>query len=337
MKTINLVKTMVAAALFGLLHNVSAATAEDKFIFAHALPEGHIFHPTSQKFMDSVKSSCPGSFKIDYHLGGDLGDWTSQFEQAMTGAIPMTLTFANSEVDGRLDVAFLGYIAADWETGKSLYGPGGQMEGFYNEILDQHGVKLLGTIPVDFGSIAMRKGDKRLPMSLPDEASGIKLRVPPMKIGDIRFRNLGFSAVPMPFSEIYTALELGAIDGRTFAPPSEIYQMRDVIESYILTRDYFEHAFWLVNTKWWNNLDSGSRTCLEKASNEAIRFAWADAQKQSGEWMQKIKDAGINIVTPNQQQINAIKASVYANEWPWLGKKLGPEMMAKLKLVAGIQ
>lgn len=337
MKKYYRIQAILGAALFGLLLNTPSVNAKDKFILAHALPEGHIFHSTSNKFMDSVNKTCPNSFKIDYHLGGDLGDWTSQFEQAMTGAIPMTLTFANSEVDGRLDVAFLGYIADDWKTGERLYGPGGQMEGFYNQILDEHGVELLGTIPVDFGSIAMRKGDKRLPMSLPQDASGIKLRVPPMKIGDIRFKNLGFGAVPMPFSEVYTALELGAIDGRTFAPPSEIYQMRDVIESYILTRDYFEHAFWLVNAKWWNNLDSGSRTCLEKASNQAIKFAWADAQKQSGEWMQKIKDSGINIVTPNQKQINAIKASVYANEWPWLGEKLGQDMMDKLKLVAGIK
>ncbi len=309
--------------------------AEESFILSHALPEAHIFHPTAKTFMKSLAKTCSGEFNVEYHLGGDLGDWTVQFEQAMVGVIPATFVFANSEVDPRLDVSFLGYVADDWETARKVYGPGGDVESLYKEILSDLGIRMMGTIPVDFGGIAMRKGDTRIPVNLPSDASGVKLRVPPMPIGRIRFEKLGFSVVPLPFSEVYTALQLGTVDGRTFAPPAEIWQMRDVIESYILTNDYFEHAFFAVNNAWFDKLSKAQQACFTTAADTAIAFSWSDAQRQSKDWMEKIKDAGIKIVKPTETQLKAIRASAMENEWKYLQDQLGNDVMARLKKASG--
>lgn len=327
-------KMLGAVSSVGLLFS-QTALAQESFILSHALPEAHIFHPTSQRFMTGLDEKCSGEFAVEYHLGGDLGDWTIQFEQAMAGVIPATFVFANSELDPRLDVSFLGYVADDWKTAKKIYGPNGDVEGLYKEILGDLGLQMMGTIPVDFGGIAMRKGDTRVPVNLPADASGVKLRVPPMPIGRIRFEELGFSVVPLPFSEVYTALQLGAVDGRTFAPPAEIWQMRDVIESYILTNDYFEHAFFAVNSEWFSKLSDNQRSCFEAAADEAVSFAWSDAQRQSKDWMNKIKDAGIKIVEPTGEQLDVIRTSALENEWQYLRKQLGDEVMDRLETAAG--
>ncbi len=327
---------LCALAALGVQFSQSVQ-AEESFILSHALPEAHIFHPTAKTFMSKLGEACTGEFSVDYHLGGDLGDWTVQFEQAMAGVIPATFVFANSEVDPRLDVSFLGYVADDWETAKKVYGPGGDVEGLYKEILRDLGIHMMGTIPVDFGGIAMRKGDTRIPVNLPEDASGVKLRVPPMPIGRMRFEKLGFSVVPMPFSDVYTALQLGIVDGRTFAPPAEIWQMRDVIESYILTNDYFEHAFFAVNKKWFEGLSKKQQTCFSSAADAAITFAWSDAQRQSKDWMKKIKEAGIKIVTPSPEQLNVIRASALKNEWQYLQGQLGDGVMKRLRKAADIR
>ncbi|WP_028301389.1 TRAP transporter large permease subunit [Oceanospirillum beijerinckii] len=60
-----------------------------------------------------------------------------------------------------------------------------------------------------FGSVAIRKGVGEVPTNFPEDAKGIKMRVPPVPIGIERFKNWGFTAVPMPFAELYTALQLG--------------------------------------------------------------------------------------------------------------------------------
>lgn len=315
----------------------SPADAAERFILAHAMPENHIFHRISTKFMDGLKANCEGEFRVNYHPGGDLGDWASQFEQVMTGAFPMTMAWAHSEFDGRLDVSFLGYIVDDWEKGRALYGPGGKMQEFYNQILGELNLVMLGTVPTDFGGIAMRKGDERVPLDYPGDAKGINVRVATVPIAPVRYAALGFDVTPLPFSELYTALQLGTVDGRTFAPPSEIWQMRDVIETYILTREYFEHAFWLVNKDWFEDLDDDQRQCMTTAADAAIAWSWDAAESESVEWLVKIKGYGINVIEPTPEQIDKIKKIIYEVEWPWMEEILGAELMAELKVVAGIE
>ena len=68
------------------------AQAKEKFIFAHAMNTDHVFHALSERFMSELEGN--ETIEIAYHPGGDLGDWTSLFEQSMQGVVPMTLTWA---------------------------------------------------------------------------------------------------------------------------------------------------------------------------------------------------------------------------------------------------
>lgn len=66
------------------------AEAADSFIFANAMNTDHVFHAISERYMAELAGQS--GIEIEYHPGGDLGDWTSLFEQAMQGVVPMTLT-----------------------------------------------------------------------------------------------------------------------------------------------------------------------------------------------------------------------------------------------------
>ncbi|MES0884023.1 TRAP transporter substrate-binding protein DctP [Roseibium sp. SCP14] len=319
--------TVVATGL-----SVTAASSADSFTLAHPMPPEHIFHPTSEKFMEALGEN----FEVEYHPGGDLGDWTSLFEQAMQGAVPMTMTFAATDFDPRLNVFITGYIIDNWEDAKKLYGPGGEMIPVYDEILEELDLKLVGVLPVDFVGYAMRKGDGRLPVNLPEDAKGIKVRVPGLEIAIKRFELLGFSPVPMPFSELYTALQLGTVDGRTFGPPAEIWQMRDVLESYVYSRDYFEHAFWLVNKSWYEGLEEEDRAKLQAAVDTAVDWAWAEAKTISDENLAKIKDAGINVVELDEEQLAKVQKIVREEEWAAMEEIIGSDLMNKIKSAAGV-
>ena len=126
------------------------AHAEEKFILAHAMNTDHVFHALSERFMSELKGN--DGITIAYHPGGDLGDWTSLFEQSMQGVVPMTLTWASSDFDKRLDLIYLGYIVSNWEEAKTLYGPGAGMLSVYNDMLADLGLHAVGIIPTDFGS-----------------------------------------------------------------------------------------------------------------------------------------------------------------------------------------
>ncbi|MEH6650819.1 MAG: TRAP transporter substrate-binding protein DctP [Motiliproteus sp.] len=324
---------LIAAALS--IPVLDSAQAGDDFILAQAMTTDHIFHASSEKFMEELKSKN-SKFSVEYHPGGDLGDWTSQFEQAMQGVIPMTMTYGASEFDSRLDLTWLGYVVDSWDSARTAYGPNGPMLDVYNKILAENDLIALGLIPAGFGSITIRKGVGKVPTNFPEDAAGIKMRVVPTPLGVARFKNLGFSAVPMPFSELYTGLQLGTVDGRAFGPAVEIWQMRDVLESYILTRDYFEHAFWLVNKDWWEDLPVSERTKIKEAADETLAWAWQEAETIDSGYLEKVRNYGINVVELNEKQLEKAKQTLYATEWPYMETLVGGEIMAMMRKIAGI-
>ncbi len=324
---------VLAASL--LLPTMQTTQASEKLMLGHAYPADHIFHLTSTTFIDELKSQG-ADINVDYHPGGALGDWASIFEQSMDGVVPMTMSFGASEYDARLDLSWLSYVVDDWKEAREVYGPNGKMTDVYNEILNDLDLVVLGIIPTGFGSIAMRKGMEGVPTSFPGDAKGIKIRVPPIPIGIERFESFGFTPVPMPFSELYTALQLGTIDARATAPSVEIWQMRDVIESYILTKDYFEHAFWVVNKSWLEDLPAQDRNKLLAAAEATMTKIWDEAEAIDAGFLEKVRDSGVKVVELSAADMAEAKKILYAKEWPFMEKTVGPEIMDMMRKIAGI-
>ncbi|MGB1239287.1 MAG: TRAP transporter substrate-binding protein DctP [Pseudomonadales bacterium] len=337
MKSKKTIKNLVSSCAASLVLALSTATAaSDDFILAHAYPSDHIFNLTSTTFIDQLKAQN-STLNVNYHPGGDLGDWASIFEQSMEGVVPMTMSFGASEFEPKLDLSWLGYVVDNWDDARKVYGPDGQMIEVYNEILDKLDLRLLGTIPTGFGSVAIRKGIGKQPTNFPADAKGIKMRVPPVPIAIERFKNWGFTAVPMPYAELYTALQLGTVDGRSFGPSVEIWQMRDVLESYVLTKDYFEHAFWVVNKSWFEDLAKDEQQKLLAAANVTMGQVWDKAQAIDEGFLADVKSAGIQVVELSPEELATAKAVIYEKEWPYMEKIMGKEIMDMMKKIAKIQ
>ena len=166
----------LAAAAIATVAAAVPAQAKTKFIFANPMNVDHVFHAISQRYLADLKGEK--DISIAYHPGGDLGDWTSLFEQSMQGVVPMTLTWASSDFDKRLDLIYLGYIVSNWKEAKKLYGPGAGMLDVYNDMLGDLGLRAVGIIPTDFGSVVIRKGVGKLPLNYPGDPKGMKIRVP---------------------------------------------------------------------------------------------------------------------------------------------------------------
>lgn len=335
MPKLSKLRTAVAVATMTSAAFSAPAQASERFILAHAMPSDHIFHAMSERFIDELEEH--DELRIDYHPSGALGDWTSLFEQSMQGVVPMSLTWGASEFDQRLDLSWLGYVVSNWEDAREVYGPNGEMLEIYNEIFHDLDLHAIGIIPTDFGSLVIREGVGEVPVNFPEDGNNIKVRVPPVPIAIDRFRNLGFASVPIPLSEVYTALQLGTVDARAFSTAVETYQQRDVLETNILTNDYFETAFWLVNKDWWESLSEENRGIMQSAADDTVLWSWDKAQSLSEEFLEKARESGVNIVELSDEQIAAAAEIVYATEWPEMEELVGPEIMAKLKQAAGIE
>lgn len=324
------------AIALGLAGGSATALAAEEIILGHVMDKEHIFHKVSEQFMTRLEELSGGTMKVAYHPGGDLGDWTSIVEQVAQGAVHMTMSWNHSELDPRWDVSILGYIANDWEQGKEVYGPGSTMNTVYNGIMNDLGMELLGTIPTDFTGFVVRKGVET-PVNFPADSEGFKMRVPGQPMAIERYKATGFSAVPMAFSEVHTALQTGAIDGRAYSPPSEVLLFKDVLSSYVFTRENFEHTFWNANKAWFDSLSEEQQGWINTAADEAVTWAWANAEAESPKWFDQIKEAGIEVIELSPEQLETYRSTIVAVEYPYMEGIIGAEVMGEIKKAAGVE
>lgn len=330
------VNKLLKSGLAALGIAFSTASAAEEVILAHVMDKQHIFHQVSEKFSERLEQLSGGEMTVKYHPGGDLGDWTSIVEQVAQGSVQMTMSWNHSELDPRWDVSVLGYVANDWESGEKLYGPDSVMMDIYNEVMGDLNMVLLGTIPTDFTGFVVRKGVD-VPVNFPRDAKGFKMRVPGMPMAIERYKATGFSPVPMAFSEVHTALQTGAIDGRAYSPPSEVLLFKDVVSAYVFTRENFEHTFWTANKRWFDGLSEEQQNWVNTASNEAVSWAWQNAAAQSPVWLEKIRKAGIDVIELNAEQLAAYRQKVVEVEYPYMEDVLGKDEMGKIRAAAGIE
>ena len=308
--------------------------ADTSFILANVMDAQNIQNVASRAFMEKLEEVSGGKIEVEHHPGGDLGDWVGLFEQTMQGGIQMTQTWNASEFDSRLDLATLGYTAGTWEECVETYKPGGAMAEFWNTVFPDLNMHLAGILPDGMYGVAVRKGVDA-PKAYPGDAEGFKLRVPPIKIGITRFEALGFSAVPMPFSELYTALQLGTVDGAAFQDAATVATMADVYDHYVRTNDICGYSFWLANADWWNGLSESDRATIQSAVDHAVTVAWQEFKAIDDKAIQTMKDAGMEVHYLNEGELAAAKKIVYEVEWAWVEEQVGAETMSAVRAALG--
>jgi len=305
---------------------------EKEFVLSHIMPLDHFFHDVSEVFIKQISALSNDSMKVLYHPGGDLGDWTTQFDQAIQGIIPMTMVWNFSELDPRLDLSILGFVADNWETARAIFGPEGVLIDVYRDILIDLNLLMIGTIPNGFAGFTVRRG-LTVPMNFPEDARGFKMRIPQFVMGVERYKALGFSPVIMAFSELHTALQTGAVDGRAYGPAGDITPFSDVLGTFVYTKEHLDHVFFVVSKLWFEKLSEQEQKWIWEAGKMAVEWAWINIETEEEEKLQECRDRNMDVITLSQEQQEKYKQIVRDAEWPLFEEIAGKEMMDKIKKI----
>jgi len=164
---------------------------------------------------------------------------------------------------------------------------------------------LLGLAMWDNGFKQMTLDDH--PLIKPDDFKGMKFRVQASKALEAQFEALGANPVPMPFSEVYSALEQGVIDGQENTL-SNIYSKKfHEVQNYmtISNHGYIGYAV-ITNAAFWEGLPGDVREGVQKALEETTQWVRDNAQKINNECLEKIKQDGtlkeIHTLTKEEKQ-----------------------------------
>ncbi len=219
-----------------------------------------------------MKEATGGDVNIEIYAASALGDYTTVQERVSVGAIEMATQPAATGTDRRMQIASVPFLASNWEDARKIYGPGGVLHETMAELFSKQDITMLAAYPVYFGGISLNR-DAVTPGTT--EPKGIKVRVPGIKSFQLTGEALGYIPAPIPFSEAFTAIQVGVVDGVIGSGAEGYYaSFRDVTKSYIPANTHFEVWFMIISNEALSGLDEDDQAAMKKAAEDFEAARW---------------------------------------------------------------
>lgn len=183
---------------------------------------------------------------------------------------------------------------------------------------DQLGIQVI--TPVYFGSRNVNlKPDKQI--RTPADLAGIKLRMPPGEYWQFLGESIGVNPTPVPFAEVYTALQSGAIDGQDNPlVTSRLMKFDEVTTQFVLTSHVLGYDVMVITTKLWDAMPPAQQARFQAAAEKAVDDYTATFVGKEKEVLEYFKKEGKKVYTPDVAAFRSFAqkkyVEKYANEWP---------------------
>lgn len=313
----------IAAVLFGLSVSVaSAQTAPVKLRFGHAHPVTDSQHIAALEFAKKVKERTQGGIEIQIFPNNQLGNDNTMISGVRGGTIDIEMS-GNPYFTGivsKLLVLDLPYLfdspvhvakVVDGTVGRSLL----------NE-LDAFQMKGLAFWEVGYRSLA----NSKRPVNKAEDIKGLKLRTTPNPLHIKAFQLLGAAAQPMPFSEVFSALETKAIDGHENPPSVMLSTKMHEVQKYLsLTKHAYTALIVVMNKGKFDGLKPEfQQILLQEAANAAVFQRNLNAKGEDSA-LAELRKHGMQIV--EKPDIEGIKAVVKDDVRKMFVEKNGDELL----------
>ncbi len=286
-----IVKLSVVLSTLALAFASFATQAAEPIVikFSHVVAPDTPKGRAAEYFKKLAEERTHGRVKVEVYPNSQLYKDREETEALQLGAVQMLAPSLSKF--GPLGVrAFelfdLPYIFPDKETlyrvmdgdiGKKLFG-----------MLDAKGITGLG-----FWDNGFKQMSANRPLRTVEDFKGLKLRIQSSKVLEAQMKALGANPQVLPFSEVYSALQQGVVDG-TENPLSNLYtQKMHEVQKHLTLSDhgYLGYAV-IVNKAFWAGLPPDIRATLDKAMRDSTVFERRIAQEENDEALANIRKAG---------------------------------------------
>ena len=279
--------------------------------------------PTDQRAVSLTEIFGPaiaGFAEFEPHWNATLFKQGTELEAISRGNLEMSIASAQelSTIYPEWSIFAAGYLHRDAEHQKKVFAAD-FMNDMKKKVEDELGVKLLTVMYLGRRQLNL-KGDKEI--KTPADMAGIKLRMPNTESWQFLGRALGANPVPIAFTEIYTALQTGAVDGQDNPLPStrdsKFYEVTDQI---VLTSHLVDLNYLALSKKVWDALTPEQQATMQKAADDAAESGRQKQLALEAELEQFFKDKGLKVYTPDVEAFRthvqkAYLESDYAKTWP---------------------
>jgi TRAP-type C4-dicarboxylate transport system substrate-binding protein len=300
---------------------------------SHVRPQGAIVDVDAKELAKMVAAATSDNVKIKIFAASSLGDYTTVQERISVGAVQMAIQPPATAADRRMAISSFPSLAKNWTHAQEIYGPNGivaeTMEGLYAK----QGITMLAAYPVYFGGIALNRA--AVSPGDPNVVKGIKVRVPGIKSFQMLADKTGYIAAPIPFSDAFTAVQTGVVDGVIGSGAEGYYaSFRDVTKTYIPANTHFEVWYLIINTESFEELNKADQGAFKTVAADFSKKRWENAKSYQGQFVQKLADNGATIAVLTDAQLGAMADKVRKDVWPVIlddvGKEWGQAILDKV-------
>ena len=286
-------KTFVAA-LFGtaLALGASQASAEKLILkFGHVGNPGSLFEASVNEFVKNANARLGERAEVQAFGSSQLGKDKELLQKLKLGQITFSLPSSiMSSVADEFGVFEMPYIIKSREHMKAVQAEIG--ESVFNAAAEENGYKILSYFENGFRHIT----NNTRPVNVPADLEGIKLRTPKGEWRVKMFQLYGANPTPMAFSEVFTALKTGVIDGQE-NPYAQIWSAKfQEVQKYLsITGHVYTPAYVLVSAKNFAKLPEDIQSDLMAAAAESQDAVYAMAAQLETELLENLKAGGVAV------------------------------------------
>lgn len=286
--------TILAACGSNEKSETASSTGEQEkpsytFRLADNQPENYPTVVGDKKFAELVEERTEGRIKIEVFPSAQLGDEKSVLEQVQLGAIEFTRINASPLAEFNKDFSVLG-LPYVFDSEEHLWNFLESEKG--TELLDGlEQSKMKGLAYYDSGS---RNFYSTKELKDIKDLKGLKIRVQQSEINIDFMKAIGASATPMPYGEVFSALQTGIIDGAENNLPSfDSSNHYEEAKSIILDHHQRIPEVLLMSDTVWNKLDKEDQEIIKQAALDSVQTQKAEWDKWEQNSEKKLKDAGV--------------------------------------------
>ncbi len=286
MKT--LVKLFAATAFCGMASTVSAADMTMKF--GHVGAPGSLFEATVNNFAACTNEALAGEVEVQTFGSSQLGKDKELLQKLKLGQVDFSLPSSiMSSVDDTFGIFEMPYIITDRDHMRRVQDA--MMDKFQSAANDA-GYHIVGLAENGFRNIT----NNIRPINVPADLEGIKLRTPNGVWRLKMFQQYGANPTPMAFSDVFTALQTGVIDGQE-NPYAQIASAKfQEVQKYLsVTGHVYTPAYILMSKKKYDGLPENVKAALADCGSKTQDFTYEKAAELEESLLKVIQDAGVEV------------------------------------------
>jgi TRAP-type transport system periplasmic protein len=299
-KSVAIALTLSAAAIA-----VHAADFKPRIIrFGYGLAENSNQGRAVKFFAEDLAKRTGGKLKAkgfgNSSIGSDIQMQNAVIGGAQELAVVSTSTLVGVVSDfGVYDLPFL--FANEHEADTMLDGPFGQKLA---ASLQDKG--LVGLVYWENGFRNLT--NKKHPVAKVEDMQGLRLRVMQNPMYIDMFNSFGANALPLPFSELFTALETGTVDGQenpvNTIESSKFYEVQKYLS---ITKHVYSPWIVLASKIWWDKLSTDEKKALQESAEAARDFERKDSREAATKAVEFLKSKGMQVTMVSDKEIGRMR------------------------------